>query len=41
MSEYIYFEDSWNIYERGTGSTGTPSDDTKRPRGPEKIYEKK
>ena len=41
MSEFIFFEDSWNIHERGTSPTSTSSDDTEGSRGPEKIYEKK
>ena len=41
MKEFIFFEDSWNIHERGTSSTSTSSNDTERSRGPEKIYEKK
>lgn len=41
MEEFIFFEDSWNIYERGTSPTSPSPDDTERSRGPEEIYKKK
>jgi len=41
MEEFIFFEDSWNIYKRGTSPTSPSPDDTETPRGPEEIYKKK
>jgi hypothetical protein len=38
--DFIFFEDSWNIHERGTSATSTSPDDTERSRGSEKVYEK-
>ena len=41
MAEFIFFEDSWNIHERGTSTVSSSPDDTERSRGPEEIYKKK
>lgn len=41
MSDFIFFEDSWNIYEGGTSPTSTSPDDTERSRRPEEVYKKK
>lgn len=47
MSEFIYYEDSWNeenwrreVLDGGTISTSTPKDDTEGPRGSKQVQSK-
>lgn len=40
MNEFIYFEDSWNIHDRTSGSTGQTSHDSKGSWGQVEIHQK-